>query len=323
MGMLVRSQFRKSPLMRVTVFNKLAVGAFPLACSLVAVQMSAAVPLLLTFGWQHMHIGSSKDALRWCRVVPLFVATLLTSTLALKDAPMSLIITFRALSPICALIVERSMKTLLHVGYRTIASIILICCGVALYVRDLNPPERNSTTWYAIGWVMLNTALGIADRIFQRVMLSKDQVPVDISTVSAALLNNLLGIPLIFVAAVFAGETPLVHDVVNKMSALDVQLVVLSCIVGTGISFSGIWVQGVVSATSMMMLTNANKFLILLLEMFVLPGSSGTWNQCLGAFISVMGSIFYALSELDSVQAPKGASNRAERMPLLVGYAKP
>merc|ERR1719189_332355 len=62
---------------------------------------------MIIFCRQSLHVGSMRDLLRWCLVVPAYSGMLLTSILALKHAPMTLVVTFRALSPLLSLGIER------------------------------------------------------------------------------------------------------------------------------------------------------------------------------------------------------------------------
>jgi hypothetical protein len=50
--------------------------------------------------------------------------------------------------------------------------------GAMMYVSKL--PVNN---WQGIGWVLLNSAIAVADRLLQRLLLSKEQCPVDISKI--------------------------------------------------------------------------------------------------------------------------------------------
>merc|ERR1712014_79733 len=89
-----------------------------------------------------------------------------------------------------------------------------------------------------------------------------------------------------------------------------------------GISYTGIWVQSLISATSFLVLVNANKFAIIFLEAYILPhwclqkpghhgisshhgeitsgcpdgifkGKDLSNMQILGAVVSIIGGIFY------------------------------
>merc|ERR1719253_1516209 len=143
--------------MGMMVFNKLAIRSFPEPCTLVALQMGFTVAVMLTCFWSTLKIGSITDAIKWCRVVPFFVGMLLTSMFALKEAPMSLVITFRALTPIFTLAVERFTPKPPNAGIRTFASLCVMVAGASMYARDLGKPGESSASWRAVAWILLNT----------------------------------------------------------------------------------------------------------------------------------------------------------------------
>lgn len=279
--------------MGMMVFNKLAVKALPLACSLVALQMGFTVLVMLTVFWKTIHIGSFHDALRWSAVVPFFVGMLLTSMYALKDAPMSLVITFRAASPWLTLAVERLFPNPTRVGNYSMCALFLMLACVCLYARDLGGADK--TTHKAIGWVALNSLLAVAERLLQRLMLSKDQAPVDISKTGVSMLNNAIGLLPIVAVAFYMGEPSQLSGTFAAMSRLDMFWVLMSCFVGVGISFCAIWAQSLITATSMLVLTNSNKFVVILLEIYVMPEKRAlTIGQAVGAFGAILCTILYS-----------------------------
>merc|ERR1719343_1717802 len=71
-------------------------------------------------------------------------------------------------------------------------------------------------------------------------------------------------------------------------------MVFLSCLVGVGISIAAIWAQSMVSATSMLVLTNANKFAVLLIEIRFMPETHpATGIQIVGAVFAIVASVLY------------------------------
>merc|ERR1719199_1777138 len=79
------------------------------------------------------------------------------------------------------------------------------------------------------------------------------------------------------------------------MSSWDMVWVLASCVVGVGISFTAIWTQSLISATSMLVLTNSNKFAVILVEIFAMPGKRHlTPSQIAGAMLAIVATIFYA-----------------------------
>jgi len=270
------------------VFNKLAVTEFPLECTLVSLQMLFTAFAMITVCWSSIHIGSSKDLLRWCMVVPFFCGMLLTSMFALSNASMTTVVTFRAISPLIALSIERFYPNPLRVTPAIIACIMAMIGGAVIYAHEMDISDRA-----AIGWLALNNFFAIGDRLLQRLMLAKDQNPVDISKTGVTLLNNSLGMVPLALVAYFTGEFKDLGPAVSKMDNLGVCWVCISCVVGLGISYCGIWAQSLISATSFLVLVNANKFFIIFLESFIMGTKSMTPIQILGATIAVLAAAAY------------------------------
>mmetsp|Transcript_33766 Transcript_33766/g.63124 ORF Transcript_33766/g.63124 Transcript_33766/m.63124 type:complete len:318 (-) Transcript_33766:82-1035(-) len=270
------------------LFNKLAVQAFPLECSLVWVQLFFAAAFMAIFAFPWIHIGSLRDFLRWCIVVPFYCGMLLTSILALKHAPMSLLIVMRNASPLAALLIERFYPEPLHISQFMLASIAMMLVGALLYVSDL-PREH----YQGIGWILLNSFIAVMDRCLQRLLLSKDQQPVDISKAGITLINNMMGLVPVGIAAYATGEIDLLPGKYAAMTTMDKVYVSLSCIIGLSICYTGIWAQSLISATSFLVMVNANKFAIICIEAFGMHTKVLTMDQFLGACLSILGGILY------------------------------
>jgi len=275
-------------------FNKIAVGAFPLECSLVALQMAFAAVSLLVGGWQSLHVGSMKDLLRWCMVVPFFTGMLLSSILALKHASMSLVITLRALSPLGALLVERFYPDPLQVSAGVVMSIVVMGIGGTLYCSQLDHSHLQG-----IFWVILNAMVAVCDRLLQRLMLSKEQNPVDLSKTTCTLINNGFGFVPVMIAAYCMGEFSEVPYAVAQLSIWHKVVVALTCVIGLGISYCGIWAQSLISATSFLVMTNANKFVIIGIEAFGLHSKVLSPIQTIGASFTLIGACLYAQARKD------------------------
>merc|ERR1719387_984331 len=85
-------------------------------------------------------------------------------------------------------------------------------------------------------------------------------------------------------------EIPGAFANLDKMGAL---WLVLSCVVGIGISYTGIWAQSLISATSFLVLVNVNKFVIIFIEAFGLGTKKLTALQIVGACITILGGVGY------------------------------
>merc|ERR1719215_2026195 len=161
--------------------------------------------VVLAIGWRgSLSVGGAGDLLRWLRVAPCFAGVLLTSVLALKEAPITLVVVIRSLAPLCSLCIERLHPKPLVVDHRTVFALLMILFGALLYCKDM---PRSASNLRAIGWVLLNNAFAVADRNLQRLMLAQDQAPVDISKSAAVLINNLVGIVPMAAVALATGES--------------------------------------------------------------------------------------------------------------------
>jgi len=237
-------------------YNKVAISVFPLQCTLVAGQMSFAVLVALVFGWPWLRIGSARDALRWMLVMPTFTGMLLTSVLALKYSPMSCIVVFRGLSPLGTLLLEQFYPQPVKITPRMWQSIIVMVVGSALYVVHMPAQDM-----MGMCWALLNSFIAVVDRLVQRYLLSQDKV--DISKIGLTLLSNLYSLPVVLGIAFALGEFPQVHDYAPLLRFYDKYCILVSCFIGLGLSFCGIWAQSLMTATSFLVMINACKFVII------------------------------------------------------------
>lgn len=295
--------------MGMIIFNKQAITAYPFESSLTALQMLFTILALVCMAYRSIHIGSWKDALRWSMVAPFFTGMLLTSILALKNAPMTLVIVFRSLSPLVSILIEQFYPEPLKITAKMVGAIAVMVSGAALYVSQMD-----HSNLLGVQWVALNMCFAIADRLLQRLMLAKDQNPVDISKTGVTLLNNALGMVPLFLVAAFTGELAKAPAALTALSSTGFFWVGMSCVVGLGISYTGVWAQSLISATSFLVLVNANKFFIIFIEAYLMGTKVLTQRQMVGAMISIAGGIAYALVRQ---QIEKEAQEKGERQKLL------
>lgn len=298
----------------MVVFNKLAIAEFPLGCILVVIQMLFTAVVIGLFGFRTLHFGSYRDVCRWAMVVPFYAGMLLTSLLALKNASMTLCVTFRAISPILGLIVERFYPKPPRITIWVIACLLLLIAGAGMYTIGMPRTQVRG-----IFWIILNNIFAVGDRLLQRLFLSKDQCPVDISKTGCTVLNNVLGMIPVVVVILISKEY---EELPNVLSMLDVKgyiFIVISCFVGMGISYTGIYAQSMITATSFLVLVNANKFFIIILEACFLKRDPLGPIQIAAAIITISAGILYgkAHEHANSEDKTKGAGLPQEVQPIM------
>ncbi|CAK8996617.1 unnamed protein product [Durusdinium trenchii] len=274
--------------------NKLAIRDFPLECSLVWVQLFFTAVFLVAFALPYVHIGSYRDFFRWSLVAPMYTGMLLTSILALKNAPMSLVIVLRNASPLGTLIFERFYPDPLRVSWMMLLSMMCMLAGAMIYMSDRPEPFN----WRGVWWVVLNSALAVVDRLLQRLLLSKDQYPVDISNSGITLINNVIGMVPVGFVVIMNGELNALPAAVAHLDGWGKMNIFITCVLGLAISYTSIWAQSLITATSFLVMTNANKFLIIIFEAW--GGMFGMSNvQVLGASMTIVGCIVYGKARKD------------------------
>ena len=118
----------------------------------------------------------------------------------------------------------------------------------------------------------------------------------DISLAGITLLNNFWCAIFLTVAASLRGEFATFHATAAALRTEDIVWIVMSFFVGAGISFCGVWTQKLISATSFLVLVNANKFAILRIESLwaVAHGQAQlSWSQMAGACLVIASGIAY------------------------------
>lgn len=279
------------------VTNKLAITAFPYESTLTALQMAFAVLLLLCFAFRSIHIGSLKDVLRWSMVAPFFAGMLLTNMLALKHCTLTLVIVCKTMSPIFTLMAE-SFYANVQVNLQMVASLLIMLLGAVLYTRELKVEHL-----VGVRWLTVNVSFSVLTRLLQRRLLADNRI--DISKSGCSLISNALGILPLTLTAYLTGEleADAAPQKLTSLSNLEMCFIIVSCVVGLGINYTTIWCQSLISATSMLVLINANRFVVILIEAFFLHRQTSdhrpSATQLAGAMVTVLGGIALAAPQRD------------------------
>lgn len=88
----------------------------------------------------------------------------------------------------------------------------------------------------------------------------------DISKAGITLINNLVGLVPVGLAAYAKGEFHKLPLVYGTLSHWDKFYIAMTCVIGLSISYTSIWAQSLISATSFLVMINANKFVIIAIE---------------------------------------------------------
>jgi solute carrier family 35 protein len=289
----------------MSVFNKLAVAALPLPITLVVVQMLFTV-LTLAVRPSAVKVGSRRDALRWGLTVPLlFAAMLVSSMFAMEHNTLGTVVVFRNVAPLFTLLIERMFRVPMKVTRDTVLSLVAIVLGVVLY-------HYHSIGFSRIGLVAicLNMSFAVLERLMQRHLMAQD--PVDLSKPAMMLLNNACGLLPCSLLLLAYGEPAHWADAWASLTPAGCALIVLSCLNGLAISYAGLRVQQLVTATTFMVLTNLNKFIVIFFGVAVLHDPL-TLLSGAGMLVAMGGGLWYGRARSRATEFAPPADAKARK----------
>jgi solute carrier family 35 protein len=287
------------------IVNKIVTKAFKMEMTIVLIQMGFTIAVLvILFHWT-LRFGNRNDVLRWSLIVPgLYAGMLGTSMLALSYSSMGAMTVVRNVAPIVTLPIERAFQEKIDVDIWTFVSLFIILFGVILYMV-------NDIQFSALGLALmiLNMVVAILERLMQRRMIAVK--PIDVSKTGMLLLNNSVGAIWIgFLVLAFKEPWEWSHRF-PKMGAVEYVMLFLSCLVGVGIGWSAINAQQYVTATTMMVITNVNKFVVIFVGIAFM-GEAKSAAAIIGCFVALGGGIFYAKCRSNLAEKAKKAREAAK-----------
>lgn len=291
------------------IVNKLVVKHFSTPVLVVFAQNLMACLIVVTVLFRSLHFGSRADAIRFAKVVPLMYAGMLcTSAIAQQFASLGLQIVIRNLAPLVTLPIERIFNEPIVTDVWTWASMFVILGGVILYVIEslgaapyAVPAARHQdldTLLLGVLLMVANMVLAIVERLYQRKMLTI--VPVDVSKMGMVLLNN--GVSLVPLSIlIFPMEEWRPAKMEHWGTAgphgstwLDYTLLIISGVCGVAIGWTSMNAQQYVTATTMLLITNLNKVVVIIFGMMFLAEPDGPFAIA-GCAVALGGGVWYAL----------------------------
>jgi len=171
--------------------------------------------------------------------------------------------------------------------------------------------------------MLLNLVVALFERLFQRRLIAIE--PVDVSKTGMLFLNNAGAILPVSALLLIPGElheTDILADHWNaERTAMDYVLLVVSCIAGVAIGWTAINAQQYVTATTMLVITNLNKVVVVIIGAVFLSEPHGPLAMT-GISIALAGGVAYALAR-DNVAAKIKAEKEAEKQKAEKGTVAP
>lgn len=294
--------------------NKYVVKRFESPLTILELQLMFTVAVLGCFFFWTLHFGSTRDVWRWVSIVPILYAGMLTSSMiAQLYASVGLQVIIRNLGPLVTLPIERVFNEPIVADFHTWAALVLILIGIVLYAWQSLEKNASDMLNFFLGVILMliNLVVAMFERLFQRKLIAVE--PVDISKTGMLLLNNVGAIlPVMVLYAIpplnefdkWKSEWP-------KATAVDYVMLVLSGVCGVAIGWTAINAQGYVTATTMLVITNLNKVVVVTIGILFM-GEIHTPLAVGGIALSLCGGVYYALARQNAAKVQKEKEKAAK-----------
>lgn len=296
--------------------NKVAVAHVPHPTVVVLLQLAfavvaiAAIPQLRT----SVRFGSWEAVKTWCCTVSLlFAAMLSTSLWSLAYASATAAVLVRNCAPILALACETVFAPAdrITITLPVVGSLMMCLFGAKLYTLNSAP-----ITYVGFVFLIVNLCISVADRTVARYYLKT--VPLDISKTGLLLLNNGVALAVVSLLFVLIEDLAAVRhsllSIIPELSYFAWANLLFSCVAGMGIGYTGFMLQSYVSASSFLVVTIANKAIVVVIDAVFLSKEL-SHAAFAGTFFSMAGSAAYgfALQLQDSAESKALLSGQARR----------
>ena len=252
----------------LTLVNKLAMAQFPFPNFVITLQNAATIAMLLAgsgmspviFG--RMPALSRETLTMWAPLATAFVIMLVSSMLALLKVSAVTLIVIRNLTAISVAALERVVLGTSVSGSALVALLGMVAGAVVFGLHDLTFDAQG----YA--WLVVNMVASSCYQVMVKRIISRDASE-KIGPFGFAYLNNVMSVPFLALIAVANKEPGRIAEVV-PIDGRVASTLLLSCALGCMLSVSGFVLNTMISATSLMVANNVNKFLVIILsELFI------------------------------------------------------
>jgi len=270
------------------IINKVAVYLFPIPTVLLVIQLFVSSAIIYAMG----NLGFMKvDPLEWGKirqyfgVVFVFLANIFTNIKALQHSNVETVIVFRTCTTLAIAYGDFKFLNRGPPTSRIIGTLLLIVVGALIYVfADSNIQVESYF------WVGLYFFFQCLDVLYIKYITNS----VSMTSWGRSFYNNTLALPIILLIAIGTGEITKVTELYNEdyFTNFTYFMVVLSCVMGLMISYTGFLCREAVSATSYSVVGNMNKVLTVMINCTIWDKHASA-NGLVGLLLSLVGGALY------------------------------
>jgi GDP-mannose transporter len=276
----------------LTIFNKLAMKAFP-APNFVLLLQNVVTLMLLAVGAfifsYELYAFKKTIMVKWLPLVMLFYGMLASSMLALESVTATTLIVQRNLGTVTIACADFVFLGTIQSRRRMLA-IVCMCLGIILYVTD----EVGAMTIDIRGyfWLFVNIASTTAYQIKVKSLVNE----LKLNSWTMSKYNNALSLPFCVLFSAVLGEQAVVTNASSSISSFDALIIAASCSLGFILSVSAFQLNRRITPTSLTVLNNTNKLVLIFFTAFFMDYNTLTLHSVGGIVIVMLAAAFYSIS---------------------------
>lgn len=281
--------------------NKMAMVHLPFPAVVSFIQILSSTIFVLGI----MQFGVNVDKFEYSKLkaysfyIVAFVAAIYANMRALALSNVETVIVFRACSPIAVSVVEYLFMNRSWPSLRSSLSLLVVAGGAILYCLSDSQFLLEGISSYS--WVISYFFLITFEMTYGKKLTSS--VKMD-SVWGPVLYCNFLSCVPMFLLGYIAGDYNHAWEALQNMSVGGYTVLLFSCVTGTLIGYTGWLCRGLVSATTYTLVGVLNKFLTVLLNVFVWDKHSSV-EGLVAVCLCLLAGVFYQ-------QAPMRDEGRKE-----------
>lgn len=275
------------------VINKIAMSDLPNAAIVNLFQLVSCTVVILALKRQDI---ITVDDLEWVKArayavyVVIFSCSIYFNMRALEGSNIETIIVFRSITPLVVclldyLFMDRAAPTL-----RSAGGLVMILVGAYVYVINDHAFTVNGLAAYF--WVLAYFFSLCFLMTYGKVITDSVQM---VSMWGPVLYTNILSIPPTLVMGVCLGDFERFRNMELTLNAHMAGSVLMSCVIGIGIGYSGWQCRSLISATSYTVVGVLNKLVTVFISVILWSNSTG-FVAFLSLFLCIMGGAIYQQS---------------------------
>merc|ERR550537_1162054 len=283
----------------MTFSNKMVVKGNPVLMA--ALQMLFTVIVLLSLGPETLGLDSFENIRNlkaWLSVPVFFVSMIVSSLSGFSHETITTCVLMGSIRPLYAIPVEMYFCGV-HPTRNQYLACLMLFAGAGVYMIGSQADSKSRVTAIGIAVLTFNGLVAVIDRVYQRYLLHHE--PIKANRLALMLTSNSFGIFYIAVLPpLWLGEVDTMKTRVSNWAFAhdfnDLALVLLSCLGGVGIGYTGLGFQKHVTASTFLAVSTGVRAVIVILDI-VGMGTHCTALAVLGLVTVIAGGVWCAAED--------------------------